>query len=120
MRLPLLACEDGQLTISSTADAETGLGPTPNGQQNLDHPKVYVTWSKHAMYHDRKTRYIDVVAQSTDNAWRGQDWWRFVSKNRYVYSERGTEVGNAMEAANWGSAVSDPVEVSDGVCQEGA
>ena len=120
MSISSLISENSQLTVHSTADAEAGLGPTPNGQQNLDHPKVYVAWSKHAMYHDRKTRYIDVVAQSTDNAWRGQDWWRFVGKERYVYSERGTDVGRAMEAANWGSAVSDPVEVSDGVCQEGA
>ncbi len=109
---------DIQNTLS-TEDAEVGKGPEPNGLRNLDHPKVYVAWSKHAMYHDRKTRFIDVIAQSTDNAWRGHDWWRFVSKERYVYADRGTTAGAAMEAVNWGRAASDPVEVSDGVCEEG-
>ena len=72
------------------------------------------------MYHDRKTTFLDVISQSTDNAYRGQDWWRFVGRDRYVWADRGSPAGPAMEAVNWGSAVSDPVEVWDGVCQEGA
>jgi hypothetical protein len=64
-----------------TADAEAGAGPTPNGLKGLDHPKAYVAWSKHPMFDDRNTGWNDPVSQSTDNAYRSQDWWRFVSKS---------------------------------------
>jgi len=61
-----------------TADAEAGKGPTPNGLRGLDHPKAYVSWSKHAHFDDRNTGWNDPISQSTDNAFRSQDWWRFV------------------------------------------
>lgn len=38
----------------NTADGTLQRGGD-NGRQNLDHPKVYVAWSKHANYDDRNT-----------------------------------------------------------------
>jgi hypothetical protein len=60
----------------STSDGSLARGGS-NGRQNLDHPKVYVAWSKHANYHDRNTGFNDVLSQLTDNAFRSQDWWYF-------------------------------------------
>ena len=100
----------------SDADATSGKGPVPNGQLNLDHPKVYVAWSKHAMYDDRNTGYNDVISQSTDNAFRSQDWWYFVPMNYYVRADRSTAAGAAVGSADWGDATSNPPSVNDGLC----
>jgi hypothetical protein len=52
--------------------------------QNNDHPKVYVAWSKHAHFDDRNTGWNDPISQSTDNAFRSDDWWYYVDKSYYV------------------------------------
>ena len=73
-----------------------------NGRTNLDHPKVYVAWSKHANYEDRNTvrkpklsfslftakpsvrkGWNDVLSQLTDNAFRSQDWWSFTKRGEW-------------------------------------
>lgn len=64
-----------------TADAGLARGGD-NGRQNLDHPKVYVAWGKHAAYDDRNTGWNGVIAQMTDNAFRSQDWWYFPKKSK--------------------------------------
>lgn len=88
----------------------------PNSLRGLDHPKAYVSWSKHAHFHDRNTGWNDAISQSTDNAFRGQDWWKFVEKRDFIQSDLGTAAGKALDAANWGSATSDPVIVEDQIC----
>jgi len=103
----------------STQDAEAGAGPTPNGLTGLDHPKAYVAWSKHPMYHDRNTGWNDPISQSTANAFRGQDWWRFVAKQNYIRSDRSTAAGAALGSVNWGSASSNPPSVQDSICSQG-
>ncbi|KFY40815.1 hypothetical protein V494_03313 [Pseudogymnoascus sp. VKM F-4513 (FW-928)] len=94
---------DIQNTLT-TEDAEAGKGPEPNGLQGLDHPKAYVSWSKHAHFHDRNTGWNDAISQSTDNAFRGQDWWKFVEKRDLIQSDIETAAGKALDAADWGSA----------------
>jgi hypothetical protein len=93
-----------------------GLGPTPNGLQGLDHPKAYVAWSKHAHFDDRNTGWNDAISQSTDNAFRGQDWWKFVERQDYIQSDDSTAAGQALVAADWGSATSEPVLVEEQIC----
>ncbi|OBT60811.1 hypothetical protein VE03_09809 [Pseudogymnoascus sp. 23342-1-I1] len=100
----------------TTADAEAGKGPDPNGLKGLDHPKAYVSWSKHAHFDTRNTGWNDAISQSTDNAFRGQDWWKFVEKRDFIQSDMETVAGKALDAANWGSATSDPVIVEEQVC----
>jgi hypothetical protein len=68
-----------------TSDAESGAGPIPNGIRGLDHPKAYVSWSKHSHFDDRNTRWTDPISQSTDKAFRSQDWWRFVSIGKFLF-----------------------------------
>ncbi|RYP70586.1 hypothetical protein DL771_005405 [Monosporascus sp. 5C6A] len=53
----------------NTADISLPRGGD-NGRKNLDHPKVYVAWSKHANYNDRNTGWNDVLSQLTNNAFR--------------------------------------------------
>ena len=67
----------------NTADATLPRGGD-NGRQNLDHPKVYIAWSKHANYDTRNTGWNDVLSQLTDNAFRSQDWWYFPASSEFL------------------------------------
>jgi hypothetical protein len=88
----------------------------PDGLKNLDHPKVYVAWSKHPNYDHPDTKWRDIVSQSTPYAYRGQDWWTFVEGSEYVQSDRGSVVGGMMGGLEWGEADSTPVVVHEGLC----
>jgi hypothetical protein len=78
-----LAWGDIQNTLT-TDEINAGDAKNPNGVQNNDHPKVYVAWSKHAHFDDRNTGWNDPISQSTDNAFRSDDWWYYVDKSYYV------------------------------------
>ncbi|KAL2878769.1 hypothetical protein SGCOL_005995 [Colletotrichum sp. CLE4] len=65
----------------NTVDASLPRGGD-NSRKNLDHPKVYVAWSKHAIYHDRNTGWNDVLSQLTNNAFRSQDWWHYHASSK--------------------------------------
>lgn len=80
-----LAWGDIQNTLT-TDEINAGDAKTPNGVQNNDHPKVYVAWSKHAHFDTRNTGWNDPISQSTDNAFRSDDWWYYVDKSYYVSS----------------------------------
>ncbi|KAM0244030.1 hypothetical protein ACHAP5_006694 [Fusarium lateritium] len=56
----------------STKDAKHPRGGE-NGRKNLAHPKVYVGYSKHAIFHDRNTGWNDIISESTNRAFRSQD-----------------------------------------------
>lgn len=78
-----LAWGDIQNTLT-TDEVNAGDAINPNGVQNNDHPKVYVSWSKHANFDTRNTGWNDPISQSTDNAFRSEDWWHFVDAQYYV------------------------------------
>ncbi|KAF4262822.1 hypothetical protein CNMCM8812_000305 [Aspergillus fumigatus] len=78
-----LAWGDIQNTLT-TDEINAGDAKNPNGVQNNDHPKVYVAWSKHAHFDDRNTGWNDPISQSTDNAFRSDDWWYYVDKSYYM------------------------------------
>lgn len=78
-----LAWGDIQNTLT-TEEIQAGAANDPNGVRNNDHPKVYVSWSKHAHFDTRNTGWNDPLSQSTDNAFRSNDWWHYVSKKNYV------------------------------------
>ncbi|KXH29517.1 hypothetical protein CSIM01_06250 [Colletotrichum simmondsii] len=99
----------------NTVDATLPRGGD-NGRKNLDHPKVYVAWSKHAIYHDRNTGWNDVLSQLTNNAFRSQDWWHYHASSSYIRADGSTEIGKQMAGMNWGSATSHPASVHDGLC----
>jgi hypothetical protein len=88
----------------------------PQGLKNEDHPKVYVAWSKHCMFHDRNTAFTDILSQSTMNAYRGQDWWYYVPSESYILADLTTKEGLEISNANWGSASSPPARVDDRLC----
>ncbi|KGO63612.1 Necrosis inducing protein [Penicillium italicum] len=111
-----LAWRDIQNTLA-TDEINEGKAKTPNGVKNNDHPKVYVSWSKHAHFDTRKTGLIDPASQSLDDAFRGDDWWHFVEPQHYIRADDSTEAGKVIGAAGWGSATSDPVSVQAGVCK---
>lgn len=81
-----LAWGDIQNTLT-TEEINAGDAKTPNGVQNNDHPKVYVSWSKHANFDTRNTGWNDPISQSLDDAFRSQDWWYFVDPQYYVCQE---------------------------------
>ncbi|KAJ5602357.1 hypothetical protein N7537_005313 [Penicillium hordei] len=111
-----LAWGDIQNTLT-TDEVNAGSAKTPNGVKNNDHPKVYVSWSKHAHFDTRNTGWNDPASQSLDNAFRSDDWWYFVEPQYYIRADDSTEAGKVIGAADWGSATSDPVSVQSGVCE---
>lgn len=48
---------------------------------------MYVSWSKHANFDTRNTGWNDPISQSTDDAFRSEDWWHFVDPGYYVRIE---------------------------------
>lgn len=68
----------------TTDEIKAGDAKTPNGVKNNDHPKVYVSWSKHANFDTRNTAWVDPASQSLEDAFRSQDWWYFVDPQYYV------------------------------------
>lgn len=110
-----LAWSDIQNTLT-TDEVAAGDAKTPNGVRNNDHPKVYVSWSKHANFDDRNTGFNDPISQSTDNAFRSQDWWYYVDPSYYIRSDRSTAAGQALGSADWGSADSNPPKIHDELC----
>ncbi|EPS34974.1 hypothetical protein PDE_09939 [Penicillium oxalicum 114-2] len=110
-----LAWDDIQNTLT-TEEINAGDAKTPNGVQNNDHPKVYVSWSKHANFDTRNTGWNDPISQSLDDAFRSQDWWYFVDPQYYIRADPSTDAGKALAAANWGSASSNPPSVHASIC----
>ncbi|PYI01138.1 hypothetical protein BO78DRAFT_328408 [Aspergillus sclerotiicarbonarius CBS 121057] len=100
----------------TTAQIAAGNARLPDGVHNNDHPKVYVSWSKHAHFDTRDTVWIDPLSQSLDNAFRGDDWWYFVDSRDYIRSDNLTEAGKALGGVDWGSATSNPPFVQESVC----
>ncbi|PYH81516.1 hypothetical protein BO82DRAFT_81106 [Aspergillus uvarum CBS 121591] len=122
--------------IHSTLTSEeiaAGDARAPEGVRGNDHPKVYVSWSKHAHFDTRDTVWVDPISQSTDNAFRSNDWWYYVEQQYYVSfpfvssilltdspkkirSDNSTEAGKALGSTDWGSATSNPPSVQASVC----
>ncbi|KAL7945183.1 hypothetical protein V8C42DRAFT_324838 [Trichoderma barbatum] len=105
---------DIQNTLN-TSDGGLQIGGD-NGRKNLDHPKVYVAWSKHANYHDRNTGWNDPLSQLDNNAFRSQDWWYFPVASDYLRADGSTELGQQLGNLNWGDASSNPLSVHNGLC----
>lgn len=89
-----LAWGDIQNTLT-TDEVNAGKAKDPNGIQNNDHPKVYVSWSKHAHFDTRNTGWNDPASQSLENAFRSQDWWHFVDPQNYVCPSTSRSVSRA-------------------------
>lgn len=68
----------------TTEQINAGDARQPDGVKNNDHPKVYVSWSKHAHFDTVLTTWLDPLSQSLDNAFRSNDWWHFVDQKYYV------------------------------------
>lgn len=100
----------------TTEEIRAGAANDPNGVRNNDHPKVYVSWSKHAHFDTRNTGWNDPLSQSTDNAFRSNDWWHYVDKKYYILSDNSTDAGKALGSVDWGSATSNPPYVQADVC----
>lgn len=105
-------------SIQNTFAAQDASQPRggSNGRQGLDHPKVYVAWSKHATYHDRNTGWNGPIAQLTNNAFRSQDWWYYHAAGDYIRADDSTDIGRSMAQMDWGSATSNPVWVHERLC----
>ncbi|KAJ5104338.1 hypothetical protein NUU61_001685 [Penicillium alfredii] len=110
-----LAWSDVQNTLT-TDQVHAGDVKDPNGVKNEDHPKVYVSWSKHANFNKRSTAFTDPASQSLNDAFRSQDWWYFVDPQYYIRADDSTDAGKAIGDANWGSADSNPPKVQSTVC----
>ncbi|KAL6701291.1 hypothetical protein J3F84DRAFT_354355 [Trichoderma pleuroticola] len=101
----------------NTADGTLQRGGD-NGRQNLDHPKVYVAWSKHANYNDRNTGWNDPLSQLDNNAFRSQDWWYFPVASDYLRADGSTALGQQLGSLNWGDASSNPLSVHNSLCSQ--
>lgn len=54
-----------------------------DGLRGRDHPKVYVSWAKHANYHTQMSGWYDPLSQLTGLAYRSDDWWYFPVKGEW-------------------------------------
>ncbi|RAL02984.1 YjbQ family protein, partial [Aspergillus ibericus CBS 121593] len=97
----------------TTAQINAGSARQPDGVRNNDHPKVYVSWSKHAHFDTRDTVWIDPLSQSLDNAYRSDDWWYYADPKDYIRSDNSTAAGKAFWTVDWGSATSNPPYVQE-------
>ncbi|PYH70474.1 uncharacterized protein BO88DRAFT_337502 [Aspergillus vadensis CBS 113365] len=100
----------------TTEQINAGDARQPDGVKNNDHPKVYVSWSKHAHFDTVLTTWVDPLSQSLDNAFRSNDWWHFVDQKYYIRSDNSTAAGIAFNSTDWGSATSNPPYVQESVC----
>ncbi|KAL4892088.1 UPF0047-domain-containing protein [Aspergillus ambiguus] len=96
-----LAWADIHNTLSTDEVHSTGSKPAEGGKDR-DHPKVYVAWSKHAQFDTTNTLWVGPIAQSTDNAFRSDDWWHYVDRKNYIQSDNSTQAGQALGRADWG------------------
>ncbi|KAK3382120.1 hypothetical protein B0T24DRAFT_672132 [Lasiosphaeria ovina] len=78
-----------------------------NGRTGREHPKVYVSWSKHAAYHTRRTGWIDPLSQLTWNAYCGD----------YLQADASTPLGATIAGFDWGHADSFPARVHEKPCE---
>ncbi|PTB37856.1 hypothetical protein M441DRAFT_148598 [Trichoderma asperellum CBS 433.97] len=101
----------------NTADGTLQRGGD-NGRTNLDHPKVYIAWSKHANYDDRNTGWNDPLSQLDNNAFRSQDWWYFPVASDYLRADGSTALGQLLSSYNWGDASSNPPSVHASLCSQ--
>ncbi|PYH48507.1 uncharacterized protein BP01DRAFT_333980 [Aspergillus saccharolyticus JOP 1030-1] len=102
----------------TSEEIQAGDARTPDGVRNNDHPKVYVSWSKHAHFDTKDRIWIDPISQSTDNAFRSDDWWYYVEQQYYIQADNSTEAGKALGSTDWGSATSNPPSVQASVNRE--
>ena len=100
----------------STPDACLPRGG-PDDVKGENHPKVYVSWSKHANYATTSTHWRDLLSQFTDNAFRSDDWWYFpATKSEYLQADGATALGRTLAGFRWGLAESHPAKVHDEMC----
>lgn len=74
----------GDIHSTLSTDEVRSADKPPTGGKDKDHPMVYVAWSKHAHFDTTNTLWIGPIAQSTDNAFRSDDWWHYVEQTNYV------------------------------------
>ncbi|RPA79350.1 hypothetical protein BJ508DRAFT_308453 [Ascobolus immersus RN42] len=103
----------------SWPEVETFSHDDPNRTSglNLEGPKIYVGWGKHAMFKDRKTTWNDCFSQGCAREYRSSDWWFLPGKKELVYAGVGSGAGDAMEGMEWGKADSYPTAVERKVCR---
>ncbi|KAK0631498.1 hypothetical protein B0T14DRAFT_532226 [Immersiella caudata] len=107
---------DNIASTFNTGDAKFSRGGR-DGHRGRDHAKVYVSWSKHAHYHDQLTGWHDPLSQLTGLAHRSDDWWYFPVKGDYVLADGSTSIGATLASFEWGSADSFPGKVHEGLCE---
>ncbi|GES66368.1 UPF0047 domain protein [Aspergillus terreus] len=106
----------GDIHSTLSTDEVRSADKPPTGGKDKDHPMVYVAWSKHAHFDTTNTLWIGPIAQSTDNAFRSDDWWHYVEQTNYIRSDNSTPAGQALGRIDWGSATSNPPSVQEKVC----
>ncbi|KAF8463426.1 hypothetical protein BDZ91DRAFT_731575 [Kalaharituber pfeilii] len=88
------------------------------GGKDKDGAKIYVAWGKHAMFSTRNSGWNDPFSQGCERAFRSADWWYLPARDDLLYAGRSSNLGKRINAANWGSATSNPVVVEQRVCSE--
>ncbi|QUC17383.1 uncharacterized protein UV8b_01624 [Ustilaginoidea virens] len=87
-----------------------------DGVKNLDHPKVYIANAKHDMHQEKKTAFVDVLSQLTDNAFRSDDWWYFPQRGDYILADLSTSIGRLIASFDWHEADASPNKVAAKLC----
>ncbi|KAJ5288273.1 hypothetical protein N7508_011048 [Penicillium antarcticum] len=86
-----------------------------NGVKNNDHPKVYVSWPKHANFGTRKTEWNNPASQSLE-IFSSQKWWYFVAPRSSILSDDSTDADKAIGPVDWEKASSNPPSAQPSVC----
>ncbi|WP_329548099.1 hypothetical protein OG548_32530 [Streptomyces sp. NBC_01356] len=109
----LLSSHGGHKTLSDWTKVESADINADNWGYGKERPSVYVGWGKHAMFNNQGGL-TDWLSQTTDNEYRHADYAG--DNTSYVIVEEGSAMANKFDEYNWGSASSDPTQVSRDLC----
>lgn len=90
---------------------------TEQGARGKDGAKIYAGWAKHANYDTRNTGFNDPLSQGCQNEFRSRDWYYMPDAEHLIAAGAGTEIGDAIDSKDWGSADGYPTNVQRNVCE---
>jgi hypothetical protein len=109
----MLSAHGGHRVIRDWTTVESADLNNDNWGYGKEHPSVYVGWGKHAMFNNQGGL-TDLLSQTTDNEYRHAD--HAGDNTSLVIVNEGTPIAQKFDEYNWGSASSDPTQVSRDLC----
>lgn len=101
--------------------------------KDLDHPKIFVGWCKHAMFFEKGG--TSDVFSCIDSAEKRDDHWMGMSQGKFIHfgcisfveadfllgdllidAGPGSDIGQKIQREDWGKANGTPLNAYNGLC----